>query len=394
MCWGSFKRPLSAALAAALLTVAGACTPDFEPPEIVNDLRFLSISAEPPEQILWRDPSTIPPEVGAWLLQALGGSPDPTALCRSDGPAPPATISSIAPVRITPLLVDPRVPEAELGSRAFDYQVWACSAEGSSCTESEGYRVKLERGKAPLEQIRYDFTPDGELFRYALCEDRLLGFGGLPIVVELRVFDPENDRWVIGAKRVAYTFWLPYSPVPAGKQANQNPEFEQIELTIKDADDQEVRKLRLADLGASPLTLRRDEKLRIVPEVTEASKERYAQVATPDPTSGQTEIEELQLEECDKGEKRSSAKSVQCGVFFSWYFYATCGSLSHQSTGGAPSVLFDNKKINDPSSEWRPPEKTDAEPAPPTEATLWIVGTDGRGGTMWRSLKVSIAASP
>lgn len=384
------KRGSAALTVALIASLAGACTPDFETPDIVKDLRFLAISAEPPEQVLWRDPLTIPPDVGAWLLSALGSGADPTALCRSGGPPPPATIAGVAPVRITPLVVDPRVPEAERATRAFDYEVWACSAGGSSCTDTDGYRVKLESGSKPLPQISYDFTPDGELFRFALCEDTLLGFGGLPIFVELRVFDREKDRWVSAAKRVAYTFWLPYSPVPTGKQANQNPDFEQVELTVKDADDNDVRTLKLADLAGAPLTLRRDEKLVMLPMVTEASKESYAQVATPDPTGEQTEIEILQLEECDKGEKRSSDVNVACGVFFSWFFYATSGSLSHQSTGGAPSVFITNKKIEDPTSEWTPPKKTDDEPNPPTEATLWVVGTDGRGGNMWRSLQVTI----
>jgi hypothetical protein len=383
--WSS--RLLVCALVAG---AASGCTPDFESPDIVKDLRFLSISAEPPEQILWRDPLTIPPEVGAWLLTALGGNTDPTALCRSGGTPPPATIPGIVPVRITPLLVDPRVPEAERATRAFDYEIWACSAEGQSCTETDGYRVKLESGSKPLSQIAYDFTPDGELFRFSLCEDGFLGFGGLPMFVELRVFDVDNDRWVSGAKRVVYTFWLPYSPVPTGKTPNTNPDFEQVELTIKDADDNDVRTLKLADLGAATLTLKRDEKLVMLPAVTEASKESYAQIATPDPTGEQTALEFLQLEECDKGEKRSADVNVECGVFFSWFFYATSGSLSHQSTGGAPSVFFENKKIDDPSSEWTPPKKTDDEPAPPTEATLWIVGSDGRGGSMWRSLPVTI----
>jgi hypothetical protein len=385
----SSASPLLGVLALALLT--SACTPDFEEPGKVIDLRFLSISAEPPEQLLWRDPLTIPPEVGAWLLTALGGGADPSALCRSGGTPPPATIPGMVPVRITPLLVDPRIPEAERTTRAFDYEVWACSAGDSSCTETDGYRVKLDSGKAPLGQISYDFVPDGELFRFALCEDSFLGFGGLPIFVELRVFDAESDRWIAGAKRVAYTFWLPYSPIPTGKQANTNPEFEQVELTIKDKDDNDVRKLKLADLAGAPLTLRRDEKLVLDPQVTDASKESYAQVATPDPTSGNTEIETLQLEECDKGEKRSSDINVECGTFFSWTFYATSGGLSHQTTGGTPSILFENKKIKDPTSEWTPPQVSDAEPTPPTQATLWVIGSDGRGGNMWRSLEVTIS---
>ena len=376
------------------LVLSMACSPDFDDVAMVKDLRFLGIKADPPEQVLWRDAISIPPSVGAWLLGAMKGGAGLDALCGPEASPPPATIPGIAPIRISALLADPRIPEAEQGTRKVRWEIWACGASKGSCAASDGYRVKIAARESPLSQVGFTFVPDGELFRRALCEDAYKGFGGLPILVELRVFDVEGDRWIYGAKRVVYTFWLPYSPVPAAQRANTNPELQEVRITVQDADEKEVRTLDLATLGSGPVLLREDESLKIEPVLTEASKEDFVQVSAGDGKQGLGSLQVLELEECDKGETRSKEAAVTCGTFFSWQFYATGGALSHATTGGMPPLFVENKKVKDVSSTWSPPIAGEGTLLPGEETRLWLVGDDGRGGVVWRTWTAKVKDVP
>lgn len=354
---------------------SSGCTPDFEDPAVVKDLRFLAIKATPPEQVLFRTAAEVPPELLALLT----------------GGKLPEQIPGVVAARIEPLLVDPRVD----ATARFEWQVWGCSPEERNCDEAK-YKVQLGGGNDPLSQIAVDVTPNGALFENALLADTFRGFGGLPIMVELRVRDAERNAWVRAIKRLVYTFWLPYSPVPPNKQPNVNPALESVSLTIEDADEKEVQKLKLSDVTAL-LTLRRDYRLVIEPAITEASKESYDQVASDlDPDGKQLPTTRVQpLEECDKGEKRSKDEAVKCGTYFSYSFFTTAGSYSHAKTGGAPSAFFDNKKVKDLTSKWEPPKiDPKSSEAPVTEATLWLLVSDGRGGVTWTSFEVAIEEPP
>ncbi|MBW2734784.1 MAG: hypothetical protein JRH20_20550, partial [Deltaproteobacteria bacterium] len=78
-----------------LAAMAMACTPDFDAPWEVKDLRVLGMRAEPPELLF----SAIP--------------------------------TSFSPIRVGALLADPSNPE-----RAVAWEAWACSAEASYCEEA------------------------------------------------------------------------------------------------------------------------------------------------------------------------------------------------------------------------------------------------------------------
>lgn len=313
------RSTLIAALGFAL--VALACTPDFEEAQNVKDLRVLAVRAEPPEVLFDTAPVDIPP------------------------------------VTIEALLADPRDP-----TREIVWEAWACSPEASYCEEA-AYAERLTSGRGGLDSLRFDFTPSEALFAAALANDLFAGFGGLPIMLELRIWDGEGGL-LRAVKRVGYTFPLPHSPLPPEKVANTNPLFAEIEVngaavvpgqTLEVEAEQEITILPQAN-GGTPCA---DEPL---------SADCYWVTSANLPEGGglPTGIEFLQVPE-----------------FYTYSFYTSAGKLSHAQTGGAPSPFFDNKKVEDVSVKWTAPVDAD-------EATIWIVVDDGRGGASWRRIQINV----
>ncbi|MBK8480192.1 MAG: hypothetical protein IPL40_03285 [Proteobacteria bacterium] len=336
---------------AGVLAGAGlaACTPDFEEPWAVRDLRLLALQAEPPE-LLYRE---LPPE----LLSA------------GDGAAP------VDPIRLRALAADPREP-----GREVEWEIWACTPEASGCREAErrwpvaidaaGRCQPLAEDAAPprqrsrLDAITCDFVPTIASLLASLEADPYRGFGGLPLVVELRLFD--GSQLVPAFKRLVYTVPLPYSPVPAAKQANRNPELVAIEI-----DGARWTRDRLATerprVGAGA-------ERELLPIVAEGAKESYLVLTTG--AAG------------ERAELGGDPPVQELEEALSYEFYATAGELSHGRTGGRGSTFIIDKKVDDLTSRWTAPT-----PAPSATPTLWIVVRDDRGGSSWLSFSVEVVAS-
>lgn len=313
------------------------CTPDFEDPWLVKDLRILGINATPPEQILRLE------------------SGDVTTAPREEVLA--AALEQLVPVDLQLLAVDPRDPDREVA-----WEVWACTPEEGFC-DGAALEKRLASGRTLPGEIRHSLLPDPELLLASLEADPFRGFGGLPVIVEFRVVDDGSTAeggetfTVAGFKRVVYTFPLPYSPVPEAKSPNNNPAIEQIK-----ANDQSV------DLSA-PLEVTRGSEIVLEPVPTEGSKETYIVVTAENPfnvAGGESQFGEEQLEE-----------------FLGYSFFTTVGKLSHGTTGGKPLPFVENEKIDDITSTWTVPDE-------PGEATLWVVIRDDRGGAGWESIRVTI----
>lgn len=310
----------TAILSVALTALLFACTPDFDDARDVKDLRILGMRAEPPELLFDSFPQTIPP------------------------------------VSIEALIADPRDP-----TRAVAWELWACSPEALYCGEAS-YAERVHGDTTLLDAVRVDFTPSPTLFAAALDNDSFRGFGGLPIMLELRLQD--GFETLRAVKRVGYTFPLPYSPLPPEKVANENPSTLSVDIngtllqpgeTLQVRVEQEIEILPRSSVG-SPCV---DEPL---------SADCYWVTSAQLPSGGglPTGIEFLQVPE-----------------FFTYRFFTSAGKLSHGQTGGPPSPFFDNKKIEDVSVEWTAP--TDS-----AEASVWIVVDDGRGGVTWRRIDITI----
>lgn len=291
------SRPMRGLLALALLGATG-CTPEFDEVWLVKDLRILALRAEPPE-----------------VLVPLG-------------------VTTFPKVKVTALVVDPLAPAGAL----FDWELWACSAEESRCDEART-RTLITAARSTLDAITTEVSLDVNLYLASILADPLKGFGGVPVMVELRV---RRDAFEARAvKRIVYG-----APIPAQKTANANPSIAKVS-----ADDKPLA-------GPALVASAGGEKVKLLPEPGPGDKEHYW-VATY--TGSERELDE----------------------YLSYAFFTTGGALSSATTGGKPSPFVDNKKVDDPSSDWTPPKE-------PGSATLYLVVRDDRGGVGWTTLAVEV----
>jgi hypothetical protein len=283
-------------LLAAVTTVA-ACTPDFDEVWLVKDLRILALRAEPPE-----------------VLEPLG-------------------VTSFPPVKLSALCADPLAPEGAL----FDWELWVCSAEESRC-DLAGTRTLVKAARSKLDAIEVDFRLESNIYLASILADPLKGFGGVPVMVELRV---QRETFSARAvKRIVYG-----APIPPQKTPNQNPSLARIT-----ADGAPIT----AELPASA----GGEKIKLLPEPAAGAKEKYWVLTY---TGGERELDE----------------------YLSYAFFTTDGGLSDATTGGKPSPFVEKKKVEDPSSDWSPP-------AEPGTIDLYLVVRDDRGGVGWTTLRAVV----
>jgi len=291
--------PEMRALLAIGLVVGGAtsCTPDFDDVWQVKDLRILAVRAQPPEVLV------------------------------------PFGVTDFPEVEITALCVDPLAPEGAL----FDWELWICSAEESRC-ELARTRSLVQAARSKLDAIETKVKLDEATYLAAIIADPLKGFGGVPVMVELRV---SRESFAASAvKRIVYG-----APIPTQKTANKNPSI--VEIT---ADEKPLTGELAVSAGG--------EKVKLLPKPGAGDKEKYW-VATY--TGGERELDE----------------------YLSYAFFTTEGELSAATTGGKPSPFVDKKKVDDPSSDWTPPKEAGV-------VDLYLVVRDDRGGVGWTTLRAQV----
>ncbi len=246
----------------------------------------------------------------------------------------PLGVTDFPTVKITALVADPLAPEGAL----FDWELWVCSAEESRC-EVARTKTLVKAARSTLEAIEVELKLDQATYIDSILADPLKGFGGVPVMVELQI---RRDAFAARAvKRIVYG-----APIPAKKTPNANPTIARVK-----ADDYP---LAGPALGANA----KGEKVKLLPEPGPGAKERYW-VATY--TGGERELDE----------------------YLSYAFFTTAGKLSPATTGGKPSPFVDNKKVDDPSSDWTPPEQAGS-------ATIYLVVRDDRGGVGWTTLRAEV----
>jgi len=170
-------RPLLLAAFAA----SAACTPSFEGPEIVRDLRVLAVQAEPPEATI--DLST----------------------------------GKAAPVQVRVLAVDPAPREA-------------MTASGSLCFPTDSRRCdEVQNVSIGAAQMVADEGPSWTLqvppaiIQAAVQEDDLRGFGGVRVQLSVNVADGDPHGPVFADKVLLFS--------PPGGSVNHNPSIASLELT-------------------------------------------------------------------------------------------------------------------------------------------------------------------
>ncbi len=322
-----------------------ACTPDFEDPSTIKDLRVLAIVADPPEVLVdvgdLATIETVPPlaELAAKLLEVAANLPDPPT------------------IMVRPLVVDP------LG-RSIHYRVVACGNQSTTtergrnmgpgnvrdtisrsvCPSSAQFvdegDVVAAAGEAELP-LAFAFTPTRELLVRAVMADPLGPIFGLPITIELTVsVDAET---VVARKRVLFVPRLEPDQMP-----NRNPTLPGLTFR-RQREDQHAP----FDPKDPPL-VEPGGKLLLTPEIE--TLESYVARVT-DRATGR-----LSTERVGKETLRYS-------------FFTTSGKFSPRQISTLPSPLR-SAPTGSLTSDYRAPTLE-----VPDRANVWVVSHDERGGS-------------
>jgi hypothetical protein len=320
---------------AAALAVGAACTPSFDDPSNVKDLRVLVVVAEPPEILVdEQDPS-----------QAL------------------------VPVVLRPLVVDPRGP-----GRAVTYSVRACGnrVEGSSEGRNMGpgtVRDTVSQSPCPpdafvvadgtaevgpdgLAPIEVTFTPTIELLTKALMADPLGATLGLPITVAFTI--GAGGEQVVVIKRVIYSPRLSPEHKP-----NANPRIDMLFHRRTKADA-----VTPWEADAIP-EVSVDGELHIRPNKTEG--EAYEARALS--RQGQMIVEKVPHET------------------LRYRFYATKGTFSPGQVSSDARPIFDNPVV-DLESTYNAPATL--APGESPDVDVFIVVRDERGGASFKQARLRL----
>jgi hypothetical protein len=268
-------------------------------------------------------------------LRVLGMRLDPpeafASACASPVPIPPSTLAT--PLRFTALLADPAG-----GGRELEYVLSACAVTENALCEEAG--VELARGVTHAGQLVVDLSPgpgvarleDGTpLVQRVLEEDAYKGLGGvrLPMLLEVR----GGDELTYARKLMVYN--CPFVP---GMTANTQPELVGLLLESEPWGEGLARDLS----GKGPFLVEAED--------FSARQEAYV-------------VPSFQLQ------------PVQLRESWELSYYATLGSFSPNSTGGADLGGGEERH----RVEWRPPSSA----TEPQDVLFWVVARDGRGGETW-----------
>ncbi|MDB4956137.1 MAG: hypothetical protein JWO36_3706 [Myxococcales bacterium] len=299
----------------------------FEDPNVVLDLRIISMTATPPEQMVDVD-----------LSKPL---------------MPIDLLGQLAPAEVCGLIADPNF------ERNLRWTMTLCTLSAGRC---DGTPTKLGSGllsdpdlTTPEPRMCVTVQPDGNLLGTlleALDGDTLHGLGGVDYGVSLQIggetADPALDQFADKHLRV--------SPrIPADRAANNNPSLTGIQAVIDGGSPIPLPLGRCIDFQPPnlPLSVAPAQKVRLTPIEADGAREPYV-VPTLD------------------GKTRMFTESLK----YQWV--TTGGSLSKGSSGGPhdpfgnPAPLF---------TDWTAPKPADL--AGPTDFSLWIVQRDERFGEAW-----------
>jgi hypothetical protein len=192
----------------AAVAAAFACTPDFESPRDVSDLRVLAIRQEAVEQ----DGSSIFADAKVDLAA-----------------------SSVQPVRVKVLVADPQP------RRALTVQGELCPpTDSESCDEGISFPWPAPASPGPSSTLTVEQQPVFESFSIppqavavAQQSDDLKGFGGIRVQFSMQADDGDPHGPVLASKVLLYT-------TGPDSSRNHNPEIAGLEVTLDGAHVQAV----------------------------------------------------------------------------------------------------------------------------------------------------------
>lgn len=315
------KRFAVIAMLAAMLAACGK----FQDPNIVVDLRVISMQADVPEQVI--------------------------AIDFSNPPAPVDVIAQMVPATVCAFVADP-----SFDGRRLRYTLTLCEESGNDRCDTDIPHHQIVSGllddpdiTVPEPHMCATVAPDGNLLGVLYDEimnDALHGLQGEQYMIALEVggedADPALDLYAAKALNV-----MP--AIPPGRQPNHNPYLTEIDATLPDGTTAALPLGRCVDQTA-PLQVSPATKVHMMPIEPDGVRETY------------------QLELLD-----GTLETFTENLTYQWT--AGSGSFSDGETGG-PHDPFGNEPPL--FSDWTAPKASDVTDT--TDIPIWIVQRDERLG--------------
>ena len=297
----------------------------FQDPNIVVDLRVISMQATVPEQVV--------------------------AIDFAHPPQPGDVLSQLVPSTVCAFVADP-----SFDGRRLRYEMTLCEESSNDRCDTDIPHAQLAAGlvddpdlTVPEPQMCATVQPDGNLLGVVydeLMNDALMGLQGEQYMVALRVggedADPDLDLYASKALQV-----MP--KIPSDRTPNHNPYVSEIDATLDDGTVVALDLHRCVEQSA-PLEVSPKAKIRMMPIEPDGVRETYT------------------LELLD-----GTFETFTENLTYQWT--AGAGSFSDGETGG-PHDPFGNEPPL--FSDWTAPKATDLDG--PTDVPIWIVQRDERLG--------------
>jgi hypothetical protein len=345
----------------ALVVALGGCTPDFDDPTTVKDLRLLAIAADTPEVIV---------DLPRLSLDGISRPEDLAALLAELSARLPPTFP---PITLQPLVVDPAG-----GGRPVHVRAVTCANSPTGPDQARGpglvmgggrIRDTIDRDPCPPDSpllAEEEATPaaeatDGivpvavslvvarEQLALALAGDPLGAVYGLPITVQITASagDEPHREEVVARKRVVFVQRLFMEQTP-----NQNPVITGLTLRLSD-DDPGVR-FDLQDPLADPPSIPLGARVTLEPD--RGVQEIYPTMVT---------------------DRRTGALSLEFATEALRYaFFASAGTFSPATTSTEPSPVR-NPPRRPLATRYQAPLTL---PADSDLVYIWVVNRDERAG--------------
>jgi len=318
----------------ALISVVLAACGSFQDPNIVVDLRVISMTATVPEQVIDID---------------------------LENPPPPAQIlPQLVPSTVCALVADPDY------TRQLRWSLTMCPQTSDDLCDDSDPEVQLGQGllddpdvTVPEPQLCAVVQPDTDLIdvvESGLSGDSLHGLQGVQYEIVLRVggdgADPAQDIFAGKALQLA-------ARVPAQRTANQNPYLTEIDTSVDGGVPVALPIGRCADQPA-PLQIEQGHKMRLTPIEPPGVRETYV-IPTLD----------------------GGYETFTENLTYQWT--AGDGSYSDGDTGGTRDAFGNEPPI---FTDWTAPNGKSI--TGPTDVPLWVVQRDERLGEAWYELCVEV----
>ncbi|HTR56076.1 MAG TPA: hypothetical protein VMJ10_35610 [Kofleriaceae bacterium] len=321
------------ALAFIAVTAVGACG-SFQDPNIVVDLRVISMTASVPEQVIDIDLENPPP--AAQILPQL------------------------VPSTVCALVADPDY------TRRLRWSLTMCPQTDDDLCSDTDPQVLLGSGllddpdiTVPEPKLCGTIQPDGDLIGVVeseLAGDSLHGLQGVQYEVLLHVggegADPSDDVYAGKALQLA-------ARVPAQRTANTNPYLTEVDGSIDGAAPVALPLGRCVDQTA-PLQIKQGHTMRLLPIEPPGIHETYV-IPTLD------------------GGYETFTESI------TYQWTAGNGSYSDGDTGGTRDAFGNEPPI---FTDWTAPQGKSI--TGPTDVPLWVVQRDERLGEAWYEMCVEV----